>query len=595
MSKTGLIILAAAILVSCTSVPPKALMTPGVITLKGECSYDSIHLEATLENAENLTAAGFYLWREGEKHVRRESIPSGGKIETVFNGLIPSTSYQYAAFLSNGKQEILSGTQVLVTAKLPMPELVWTKTDTISSDNVTVKAGFTGTEFLDSCSLLLWEMDNDSRKSQWAPDFNGDEAVFLLTGLKPLTSYCYSIVLSNGQGSVDSQVFSFTTKEMPFSVEIETSVTADYFSAVLKAVFKASHPDFSCGFIYGSADAPDSKAIECVASGGVFSYELSGLEPATEYVFKAYFTRNESTVFSASKTFDTPKVPLPEVTQIDVVATSYSATLSAVLTETSYLAEAGFILYDAGNNGIRIPVSPAGGSLEYFWDNLTPGTQYSFSVFCGNGYETFESPARVFNTPQQEFEPGLLEYLLAHFDTNADGAMSQSELQDITEVDLSDIYLESLHGLETLVNLKSLSMGNNWLETIDLSANKKLGFFSGGRDPHLKQIIIDNPELYYLYLLQSDNLKTVDVSRCPKLTNFECYQVKLETMDFSHNGRLIVVFIHESNLKELDLSANWNLLHLGIHDNPSLSTIWLKEGIIMENIDVDSNVQIFYK
>ena len=585
----------AAIFVSCTAEPPKSLLTPCVITLKGEPGYDSVHLEATLENADNLTSAGFYLWREGEKRLRQESIPSGDKIEASFQGLAPATSYQYAAFLSNGRQKLLSGTRLLTTAKLPMPELAWTKVVATTADGATINAGFTGAEFLDSCSLLLWEAGNDTAISQWSPAISGSEAVFVIKGLKPETHYHYSIVLSNGSENSWTEDFSFTTLEIPFSVEVETSVTASYFSAELKAVFKASHSDFSCGFIYGPANAPESHKAECTSSGEELTFELSGLEPATEYVFKAYFTRNESTVFSASKTFDTPKVPLPEVTQIDVVATSYSATLSAVLTETSYLAEAGFILYDAGNNGIRIPVSPAGGSLEYFWDNLTPGTQYSFSVFCGNGYETFESPARVFNTPQQEFEPGLLEYLLAHFDTNADGAMSQSELQDITEVDLSDIYLESLHGLETLVNLKSLSMGNNWLETIDLSANKKLGFFSGGRDPHLKQIIIDNPELYYLYLLQSDNLKTVDVSRCPKLTNFECYQVKLETMDFSHNGRLIVVFIHESNLKELDLSANWNLLHLGIHDNPSLSTIWLKEGIIMENIDVDSNVQIFYK
>ena len=465
-----------------------------------------------------------------EKRLRQESITSGGKIEASFQGLTPATSYQYAAFLSNGKQELLSGTRLLTTAKLPMPELAWTKVAATTADGATINAGFTGAEFLVSCSLLLWEAGNDTAKSQWSPTVSGSEAVFVVKGLKPESHYRYSIVLSNGSENSRTEDLSFTTLEIPFSVEVETSVTASY--------------------------------------------------------------------FSASKTFTPPpqkKVPLPEIAQIDVVATPYSATLSAVLTETFYLTEAGVILYYAGNNGTRIPVSPAGGSLEYFWDNLTPGTQYSFSVFCGNGYETFESPARVFNTPQQEFDPGLLEYLLANFDTNADGAMSQSELQDITEVILSDTYLKSLRGMETLVNLKSLSMGNNWLETIDLSANKKLEFFSGSRDPHLKHIIIDNPELYYLYLLQSDNLKTVDISRCPKLSNFECYQVKLETMDFSHNGRLTVVFIYESNLKELDLSANWNLLHLGIHDNPLLETMWLKKGIIMESVDVDSNTQILYK
>ena len=590
-----IVVVVAAMFASCTAEPPQTLMQPGVKTLSGEAGYDSAHLEATLENADNLTSAGFYLWREGEKRLRQESIPSGGKIEASFQGLTPATSYQYAAFLSNGKRELLSGTRLLTTAKLPMPEFAWTKVVAITADGATINVGFTGAEFLDSCSLLLWEAGNDTAKSQWSPTVSGSEAVFVIKGLKPETHYHYCIVLSNGSENSRTEDFSFTTLEIPFSVEVETSVTASYFSAELKAVFKASHSDFSCGFIYGPANAPESQKAECTPSDGEFTFELGGLEPASRYVFKAYFTRNESTVFSASKTFDTPKVPLPEIAQIDVVATPYSATLSAALTETSYLTEAGFILYDAGNNGTRIPVSPGGGSLEYFWDNLTPGTQYSFSVFCGNGYETFESPARVFNTPQQEFEPGLLEYLLANFDTNADGAMSQSELQGITEVILSDIYLESLRGLETLVNLKSLSMGNNWLETIDLSANKKLEFFSGGRDPHLKHIIIDNPELYYLYLLSSDNLKTVDVSRCPKLSNFECYQVKLETMDFSHNGRLTVVFIHESNLKELDLSANWNLLHLGIHDNPLLETIWLKKGIIMESVDVDSNIQILYK
>ncbi len=394
-----------ALLWACVTAPPQALLQPRVASLKGEAGYDFISLEAVLENAENITSAGFYLWADNNQKQRKECQPSGNRISATFTGLAPFTIYQYAAFVGNGKEEILS--------------------------------------------------------------------------------------------------------------------------------------------------------------------EIS--------------------------TFSTMRIPVPDIQEIDVATNTYSATLKARLTNTSHLTSAGFILGGNEESATKVVVPLMGNTLTYTWENLSSDMEYSFRVFCENGYEMVESAPQVFKTAKLEFEPGLLEYLLNNFDTDGNGAMSQSELQGITEIVLSDIYLESLDGLETLVNLKSLSMGNNWLETIDLSANKKLEFFSGGRDPHLKHIIIDNPELYYLYLMQADNLKTIDLALCPKLSNFECYGVKLETMDFSHNGQLQVVFIHESNLKELDLSSIWNLRHLGSHDNLQLETIWLKEGIMMESLEIDSHTQIQYR
>ena len=491
-----------ALLWACVTEPPQTLLQPRVESLKGEAGCDYISLEAVLENAENITSAGFYLWADNNEKQRKECLPNGNRIAASFTGLTPATSYQYAAFIANGKDEILSQIKLLTTERLQLPE---------------------------------------------------------------------------------------------FAVQIETSVEPDYYSALIKADFQANYSDFTCGFLYGPADSPESNDGQCHVSGSSILYEITGLEPNTQYAFRAYFKREDATIMSERCTFNTLRIPVPGIEEIDVAINTDSATLIARLSNTSHLTSAGFILGSSEESASKIVVPLIGNTLTYTWENLSSDMEYSFRVFCENGYEMVESAPQVFKTAKLVFEPGLLTYLIENFDADDNGIMSQSELQGITEIVLSDIYLESLDGLETLVNLKSLSMGNNWLETIDLSANKKLEFFSGGRDPHLKHIIIDNPQLYYLYLLQADNLKTIDLAHCPKLSNFECYGVKLETMDFSHNGQLQVVFIHESNLKELDLSSNWNLRHLGSHDNLQLETIWLKEGIMMESLEIDSHTQIQYR
>ena len=97
-----------ALLWACVTEPPQTLLQPRVESLKGEAGCDYISLEAVLENAENITSAGFYLWADNNEKQRKECLPNGNRIAASFTGLTPATSYQYAAFIANGKDEILS-------------------------------------------------------------------------------------------------------------------------------------------------------------------------------------------------------------------------------------------------------------------------------------------------------------------------------------------------------------------------------------------------------------------------------------------------------------------------------------------------------
>ena len=145
------------------------------------------------------------------------------------------------------------------------------------------------------------------------------------------------------------------------------------------------------------------------------------------------------------------------------------------------------------------------------------------------------------------------------------------------------------------MNLERLETGTNMLTCIDVSANKKLQFLSAGGDRYLEEIILDNPELFQTYFVNAENLKTLDVSRCPELYICEWWGVPLESVDFSNNWNLYAIRFSGTHLKELDLSANRKLGHVNSVDNTELQTIWLREGIKLESLEVDSHTEVKYK
>ena len=145
------------------------------------------------------------------------------------------------------------------------------------------------------------------------------------------------------------------------------------------------------------------------------------------------------------------------------------------------------------------------------------------------------------------------------------------------------------------MNLESLSLGNNGLKVIDVTALKKLRTLSAGRDLAWEEIRLDNPELLLLYFLGEVKLRTLDLSRCPMLYIINWYGVPVESVDFSRNLDLYTVRFSGSKLKELDLSTNFRLRHLVSTDNAELKVIWLTKGITLETCEVEPHTEIRYK
>ena len=300
-----------------------------------------------------------------------------------------------------------------------------------------------------------------------------------------------------------------------------------------------------------------------------------------------------------------------------------SVKLTATFDHTGNLSSAGFEVWQIEGTKLRKEGEFEGNILSALLMGLESDTEYSYAVFYGNGDEIRISEPHSFRTlaaPEPEpgtdpqpgqdpepgpepqpvspdlFDPALWRFLIKNHDADGDGVMSDVELENILSINLYGVALNSLKGLEFLMNLESLALGDNTISHIDVSANKKLQFLSVVDERYLEGIILDNPDLYQTYFVNLPDLKHLDVSKCPEMYICEWWEVPLEgTVDYSNCPNLHALRFGGTNLVELDLSSNRKLLHLNAPGNPELRTIWLWEKIRLESLEVDPQVEIKYK
>ena len=314
---------------------------------------------------------------------------------------------------------------------------------------------------------------------------------------------------------------------------------------------------------------------------------------------------------------ETPRgLERPEVVFSEAVPGIRAVTLKASFDRGDNIAACGFKVWlSSSGTQMKIGAIP-GEEISAEVSELEPETEYSWAVYFTNGRDTLETPAMTFMTkpqphvkpdppagsedpveiPEVDPDPTLWEFITGKFDTDADGTMSDEELLGIQELQIADLPVDSLAGLEALVNLRTLGMGGHYLKRIDLSANKNLELLYAGREALLEEFYLDNPKLGYLYLIECKVLKTLDFSRCPEITMLELYNNQsLESIDLSKNRKLEVFRLTGSKVKELDLSNCRRIQQLSSEDNPLLEKVILHKEAAPEVLSVESHTKIIYQ
>ena len=112
-------------------------------------------------------------------------------------------------------------------------------------------------------------------------------------------------------------------------------------------------------------------------------------------------------------------------------------------------------------------------------------------------------------------DPAFAKFCLDNFDKNKDGKLSNAELESVKSIIANNLQAESLAGIEKFTNLTQL-------------------------------------------IIESGNIKKLDVSKNTKLSHIACGGNKLKKLDFSKNNNLKVISCGNQALEELILPQGSN-------------------------------------
>ena len=252
-----------------------------------------------------------------------------------------------------------------------------------------------------------------------------------------------------------------------------------------------------------------------------------------------------------------------------------------------------------------------------------------------NRMETMEAVAIVpdYSNAYVDFDDDAFKaYCVENFDSDDDGDISIAEAEVPTSMDVSNLGIRSMKGLECFVNLTSLDCNvnqiteldvsnlvhletlfcnGNQLTSLDLSSNTALEqvYCTGnqlysldlGSNSSLINLNVTSNQLSSLDLSGTPNLNTVifsnnhirniDLTACPDLTLLRCDDNLLSSIDLSNNTALAELDVSDNRLTSLDLAANTALVTVNCVSN-RIEVLSIRNHSSLEELRCGSNTRM---
>ncbi|MDY8138030.1 hypothetical protein [Aquimarina sp. 2201CG5-10] len=201
-------------------------------------------------------------------------------------------------------------------------------------------------------------------------------------------------------------------------------------------------------------------------------------------------------------------------------------------------------------------------------------------------HTSFTSTAycRYTSIPDTIFEARL--EALGYDDISADGQVPTALIEVVSSLNVNDIGINDLTGIEDFIALISLNCRGNNLTTLDVSQNTLLETLTANNN-NLPSIDISNNTVLKSVNLGANNLTTLDVSNNTALELLSL-QVNsgLTSIDISNNVLLEQLRTYSTNIASLDLSNHPNLEVLQSY-NSALTAIDVSNNPVLEELRVN--------
>ncbi len=201
-------------------------------------------------------------------------------------------------------------------------------------------------------------------------------------------------------------------------------------------------------------------------------------------------------------------------------------------------------------------------------NNVDAGVTFNEGTYC-----------RYTTIPDANFEAEL--EALGLDDISGDGQVPTQLIEVIETLDVENKGIADLTGIEDFRALKTLDVGYNLLNTIDVTNNTEL-----------RQLII-----------RSNNLSAIDLSANTLLVGFKAENCSLATLDITNNPDLKILWITSNDLTAIDISNNtaltsfWgsgnDFVTLDFTNNPALNSFRASSNSLSSlNLKNGSNTNI---
>jgi len=209
------------------------------------------------------------------------------------------------------------------------------------------------------------------------------------------------------------------------------------------------------------------------------------------------------------------------------------------------------------------------------------------------------------NFPDEKFRTVVAG---SDIDKDANGYLSDEEIAAVTQLDVREMGIQNLKGIEFFTGLKELLCQNNELTSLDVSKNTELTRLACGQN-QIKSLDLSKntkmenlhcannqltaldvsmmPNLWRLFCL-NNKLTKLDVTKNTKLTELHCGENQLTSLDVSKNTALNKLYCYNNQLTSLDVSKNTALTVLSCGEN-QLTALDVSKNTALENLYCDSN------
>ena len=157
-------------------------------------------------------------------------------------------------------------------------------------------------------------------------------------------------------------------------------------------------------------------------------------------------------------------------------------------------------------------------------------------------------------------------YVLENIDKDGDAVLSEGEIEETTNIDVADMGIADLTGIDFFTELMSLVCDENELSNIEISHCKNL------RSLHCSY----------------NKIEKLDISSCTKLDLLQCSNNQISKLELQGCVGLLHLYCVDNNIAELDLNACPKLESLYCDSN-CLTELDVRECPELENLACGSN------